>query len=391
MSFSAFMAQYYAERLQYYERLDLGRCPAAALLDIAGEASALHKFLTDILEEGYTTTVNRLVQQIDAMNRLQRFLATVLHVLGPPSERERFYLVPDPVRLEHLEAEAFDRGQPCELQAYLDYLDGQSDQPVDVAPCFATAHQRQQWQTKTQVLMTEMAAFLQWICTQLAPPAPVVPVPLLRDTLLIHLGLTWLRRQGMPLCAPKPMLIGRKFADRYRDVYRDGRDIHGALGDSIYRVLMEEPACHLGVLRCRFATAVHADPAISASFTQACRDYLAVLALDGMPLFIDSGVQGTFPLFLLSLTGNRGEMVLYTTTPWLYPTYEQIVFRKNYNYLREMETIVAHDYLFQFQTVQDGQVLIAETTDERARRLALYEIWTFKQIMQRTLSSARIP
>ena len=70
-------------------------------------------------------------------------------------------------------------------------------------------------------------------------------------------------------------------------------------------------------------------------------------------------------MFLLSLTDNTGEMVFYTTTPWLYPTYEQIVFRKNYNYLREMETIVAHDHLFQFKTVQDGKVLVEETTNER--------------------------
>ena len=95
------------------------------------------------------------------------------------------------------------------------------------------------------------------------------------------------------------------------------------------------------------------------------------------------GVQGTFPLFLLSLTGNTGDMVFYTTTPWLYPIYEPIVFRKNYNYLREMETIIAHDHLFQFKTVQDGKVLVEETTNELARCLALYEIQTFKAIMQR--------
>ena len=52
MSFVAFIAPYYAERLHFYERLDLTRCPEAELLDVAGEASALHKFLTDILEEG---------------------------------------------------------------------------------------------------------------------------------------------------------------------------------------------------------------------------------------------------------------------------------------------------------------------------------------------------
>ena len=72
MSFSAFIAQYYGEHLHSYERLDLARCPEAALLDVAGEASALHKFLTDILEEGYSATVNRLVGQTDAMQHIER-------------------------------------------------------------------------------------------------------------------------------------------------------------------------------------------------------------------------------------------------------------------------------------------------------------------------------
>jgi hypothetical protein len=181
----------------------------------------------------------------------------------------------------------------------------------------------------------------------------------------------------MPIPAPQPALIGRKFAD----LCGHGRAIHGALGDRIYRVLMDMPRCDLATLRRHFAMAVHTDPAIPASFTQACRDYLATLAMDGTPLFIESGVQGTFPLFLLSLTGNTGDMVFYTTTPWLYPTYEQIVFRKNYNYLRDMETIVAHDHLFQLKTVQDGTVLVEETTNETARRLALYEIQTFKAML----------
>jgi hypothetical protein len=377
VSFVAFVAQYYEERLHFYERLDLTRCAETALLDIAGEASALHKFLIDILEEGYTTTVNRLVGQTDTLNRLQRFLSTVLQHLGGPSERERFYLFPDLIPLPQLTTETFAGGATVELQAYLDNLDHLSDQAVDITHCFEHADQQQRWQAKTQVLMTEMVAFLHWICAQLAQPTPVVPVPLLRDTLLIHLGLTWLRHHGMPVPAPQPLMIGRKFAD----LCGNGRDIHGALGNVIYRVLMEDHPHDLATLRRQFVTGVHADPAIPASFTQACRDYLATLALEGTPLFIESGVQGTFPLFLLSLTGNTGEMVFYTTTPWLYPTYEQIVFRKNYNDLRDMETIVAHDHLFQFKTVQDGTVFVEETTNETARCLALYEIQTFKAIM----------
>jgi hypothetical protein len=381
VSFSAFVAQYYAERLHFYERLDLGRCPETTLLDVAEEASALHKFLTDILEEGYTATVNRLVGQTDALNRLQRFLSTVLQHLGGASERERFYLFPDLIPLPQLTTETFAGGAPVELQAYLNHLDHLSDDPVDIVSCFEHADQMQCWQAKTQVLMTEMVAFLHWICARLVQPVPVVPVPLLRDTLLIHLGLTWLRHHGMPIPAPQPLMIGRKFAD----LYGDGKDIHGALGNVIYRVLQATRPCTLAILRRQFATSVYADPAIPVSFTQACRDYLATLALDGMPLFIESGVQGTFPLFLLSLTGNTGEMVFYTTTPWLYPTYAPIIFQKNYHYLREMETIVAHDHLFQFKTVQDGKVLVEETTNEAARCLALYEIQTFKAMVTRCM------
>jgi hypothetical protein len=381
VSFVAFVAQYYAERLHWYEHLDLTRCAEAALLDIAGEASALHKFLIDILEEGYTITVNRLIEQTDAFNRLQGFLSTVLPYLGGPSARERFYLCPDLIPLPQLTTETFAGGAIFELQAYLDHLEHLLDAPVDITPCFDSASQMQRWQAKTQVLMTEMVAFLHWICARLAHSAYVVPVPLLRDTLLIHLGLTWLRHHGMSIPAPQPLLIGRKFTD----LYGYGNDTYGALSNGIYRVLMEDRPRDLATLQRHFARAVHADPAIPASFTQACRDSLAALALDGTPLFIESGVQGTFPLFLLSLTDKTGDMVFYATTPWLYPTYAPIVFQKNYHYLREMETIVAHDHLFQLKTVQDGTVMVEETTNATARCLALYEIQTFKAMLQRCM------
>ena len=111
MSFFTFVAQYYVERLHVYEQLDLTRCSEAQLLNIAEEASALHKFLTDILEEGYTATVDRFVGQTNAMNRLQRFLSTVLPQLGEPSERERFYLFPELIPLPQLTPEAFTGGR----------------------------------------------------------------------------------------------------------------------------------------------------------------------------------------------------------------------------------------------------------------------------------------
>jgi hypothetical protein len=61
VSSSAFRHRYYQERLAFYESLDLRQVSETELLAVAGEASSLQKFLTDILEEGYAGAVHRLV------------------------------------------------------------------------------------------------------------------------------------------------------------------------------------------------------------------------------------------------------------------------------------------------------------------------------------------
>jgi hypothetical protein len=378
MSFLEFMTGYYQERLGFYERLDLGHCTDAELTEVGGEASALKKFLSDILEEGYEEVVSRLVAQTDAIDRLHRFLPMVLQRLGVEPEEERFYLWPDRIRLDTLGFEASEEGKTIELHEYLAYLDGQSNRPVDIAPCFDEAHQMRRWQAKTQVLMAEMSAFLAWVLKHLARRQHCVPVPLLRDTLLVHMGLRLLRDHGISMRAPQPLFIGRAFAD----TFGDGRHIHGTLANVIYRVLLEHGPCDLATMRRRFAAYVRQDPDIPAAFTHASRAYLEALALEGPPLFIESGVQGTFPLWLLALSGDAGDMLLYVTAPWLYGTYASIVFRKNYNYLREVETIVVQDNLFQLKAVDAGQVFVEETANDIMQRLALYELHTFKEIVK---------
>ena len=63
MSFFAFIAQYYAERLHAYEQLDLIQCSEAALLDIAGEASDFSVLLFRphfmLASEGYPMKVHK--------------------------------------------------------------------------------------------------------------------------------------------------------------------------------------------------------------------------------------------------------------------------------------------------------------------------------------------
>lgn len=120
VSFSEFMTQYSQERLQCYERLDLGRCTEAELLEVGGEAASLQKFLFDILEEGYAETVQRLVARTDALNRLHRFLPMLLQRLGPQHTQERFDLFPERIQLDILGFETSTGGQSFELQRMYD-------------------------------------------------------------------------------------------------------------------------------------------------------------------------------------------------------------------------------------------------------------------------------
>jgi len=377
-----FLTRYYQARLQDFEQLDPEHCTTDELLKMAEEASSLHKFLIDSYEEGYTQSTNQIVSQTDALNRLQWVLTMVLQRLGPPFELERFYLCSELVHIDSIDIEQFEGGQTFELLAYLDHIDHQSDYAIEIEHCFESADLQQRWQNKTQVVMTEMVKFLIWVLRRLKQQPQAVPVPLLRDTLVIQLGLKLLQRHGIQVREPKPILLSRKLLA----TFQGGDKIYDALNSDIfYGILYEQETYDLTMLRHQFVAKARVHSAIPMSFIQASRDYLATLALEGPPLVIESGMHGTFPLWLLTLTDNTGDMVLYSTVPWLYSIYQDIAFRKNYNYLRDIETIVAHDHLFQFNTMSDGKVFVQETCNASTRSLALYELYLFKKLLKREI------
>ena len=150
------------------------------------------------MEDGYTDEVALLGDRTGAADGLQRFLGAVLEALGPPSERERFFLIGEPVEIQFPHADkAFDGAPEISLQDYLDQLNARSDDPVDISDCLGNPCQMQRWQRKTARVMTEMVGFLRRIDNRPRVRPGRVPVPLLRDTLPICLGLTWL---GGNLC-----------------------------------------------------------------------------------------------------------------------------------------------------------------------------------------------
>lgn len=249
-----FLTQYFQTRLHDFERIDLD-CAADSLRKMITEASALHKFILDSYEEGYTESTDQIVTQTNALNRLQKIqknLTIALHKLGHSIELKDFYLCPELVQVDDdISTEYFAGGKTFELLTYLDRIDHQSNDALNIEQCFDTAEQQQRWQNKTQLVMAEMVEFLLWVVQRLQQQPEAIPVPLLRDTLIVQLGLQLLRRSGIPIHEPKPILLSRKFLL----IFKNGRRIYDILiSDILYAILYEQKSNELATLRHQFVT-----------------------------------------------------------------------------------------------------------------------------------------
>ncbi len=384
---SLLIADYYERRLAFWEDLDPAVIPGGQLESEAAEASSLRKLLGDYREEDLHEMIDWIVGRTDAEARLERFLGRALGHLGPPGERERFYLYPEEVAAPKFERNGFAGGKEWELEDYLEHLERVDADRCNVESAFPDAATAARWRSKTKALMGDMVGYLFQLAVRIERMPRLQPVVLLRDTLVIQLGLGRLRAAGWRLPEPKAIVFNRAFANAFgppESIYET------LLVEGLCRVVHEERPLDLQALRTGFTRRALKELEIPESFVRASRQKLAELEIEGVPVFVESGVNGTFPLWLLALNGGEGEMTLYSTAPWLYEIYAPVVFRKNYNYLREMETLVAHEHLFQIVEGTGEEVSggwrVAETTDPVARELAYCEVAIFLQLVDERLS-----
>lgn len=370
----AYLVRYFQQYLERGERFP----PAGreAVFARAAEASSLRKLLLDFREEGYTKIVSLIEEKTNALNRLQRLLDEWLPRLGPGDERHHFYLYPEPISLDFLAENGCAEGPVSPLADYLTHLEVQAEWPVDIAPYFPNAEHCQAWRDKTEILIGELLDFLAWIADQARGRPEWIPVTLLRDTLLVYFGLTWLARAGHLPRPPRPLFISRKFI---RACPNSENTYPTLVTRVLYDILLRHQPCSLATLRAEYTEKARNHPDIAPEFVANSREYLDHLRLDGPPLVVETGLLGTLPLWIMTLTQNQGDFLLYSTAPWLTDTYRDHMYTANYNHLRDMETFVIHDRLFQFDRYHQGQVTVRETRDPAARALALYELATFTQ------------
>ncbi|MFZ4438909.1 MAG: hypothetical protein ACOYOS_10815 [Syntrophales bacterium] len=374
-----FLAGYYQQRLAVYEHIAFSGYTRKQLLDIGLEASSLKKFLLDCYEEGYQCFVDLIALPLNTLERLEKFLQRLLQFLGETSEQELFHLFPEVIEHSLLQSTHFE-GETFELSALLESLEPQTLRPVDISDCFSDPQHLQQWQAKTALLMDEMLAFMGWTLKHFRhKPSGWVPVFLLRDTLILYFGYVWLFRNGLLPESPQPLLLNRKFlmvTEGTEDTYET------VLLESLYEALSEHPQDVADF--CKLAGQHLHDKALPLSFQRETRAYVQRL-VGSRPIFmVESGLHGSVPMWVLNQCENQGTFLMYTTAPWLREVYRENTFHQNYNYLRDMETSAAQNYLFQFRSIENQRILVNKTSKPHIEKLALYELHHFRMLLEKS-------
>jgi len=373
-----FLLNYYKKRLQFFKQLNLDDCTKEALIKHGEEASCLKKIMEDYYEEGYDHLTEILIE-LKLFEFLQTFIENILTRLNEPSEQKLFHLLAQTAQVNCLSDSDYTSNSPSELNQYLMQFQQQNIEIPDISSGFDSLEKMELWKRNTKTIMSEQIKFLDWCVNKIQQQPNVTPIFLLRDTLLPYLGYLALRELNPDLPEAQPFLLSRKFLS-----YQTGNeDFYLDLGEIIYRILIENPDFDKDKLSRRFSEYALSHPNLPENFLQSCHDYLEVLQLNNPMLIVETGLHATFPLWLLALTQNSGDFLLYATAPWLKSNYKDSVFCPNYNYLRNMETITIHEYLFQFHSFSDGQVYIEQSNNTHIKALSLYELACFKQQLQK--------
>ncbi|HEY9059392.1 MAG TPA: hypothetical protein VIO64_02640 [Pseudobacteroides sp.] len=367
MDFFDYIYNYYIDKLLHYESLEFSQLDKDTLLNTLSEASSLKKFLNDNKEEGYKDTYDAFCIGLDAINRLDTVINRGLTILNG-KEENLFYLFPKKVSF-HFEKDTC----PVKIYELNDYLNilrniSPNDINFDVIKQIAS----QDWVEKTTLVLNEMHRYAQWIRENNKFNNDLIF--LLRDTLLLYLNFKHL--ENMSQTCVIPVMLNRKFFSNYGDIF------YKFITPPIYDIISQNPdisycdICRMYKQEFNKCESICLQQAKNDAF-----NYIDSIMEKRKYTIIESGIQGSMPLFIMSIINRVDSFLMYTTAPWLFKQYNGIIFRKNYNYLRDMETLICQNDLFDYHHLEKNKVYIKEYQNEEIKSLAYYEIYLFKQLV----------
>ena len=90
-------------------------------------------------------------------------------------------------------------------------------------------------------------------------------------------------------------------------------------------------------------------------------------------IVIESGYMGTIPMMLKALD-DRVDFRLFTTAPFLYETYQDRIFCRNYEDIRRFETLYSQDLFMRYSSYRSRKFYVNVSVEESVKEKTLSEI-----------------
>ena len=322
MGFKSFNENYYRRKLKEYENKILSDA------DIC-EAKQLLKVLDDLTDEGYTNLNDAMEADFSCLTRLR----AVLNRCGEVSF---------PIDHERLSDTVYGKNE-YELEALL-------GNPIEDA--------RKHSGVSSNPFLEEIHMYCEWIGYE----EDAAYVFLMRDALLPYLFFCNRGRGNI-----HPWLISRCFLEDITETEFVDDDIRLPLYEALEsdHVQFDEYSAYS---KKRILPVINEHPKLKTILL----DLLSSIEQSRI-IVIESGYMGTIPMMLKALDG-RVDFRLFTTAPFLYETYQDRIFCRNYEDIRRFETLYSQDLFMQYSSYCNGKFYVNVSVDKSVKEKTISEI-----------------
>ena len=322
MGFMSFNENYYRRKLEEYEKKILSDA------DIC-EAKQLLKVLDDLTDEGYTNLNDTMEADFSCLTRLR----AVLHRCG---------VVPFPIDHERLSDTVYGKNE-YELEELLGNL-------IEEA--------RNHSSVSGNPFLEEIYRYCKWIGHE----KDTAYVFLMRDALLPYV---FFRSRGRDnIC---PWLISRRFLEDITETEYVDDDIRLPLYEALEsgHIRFDDYSAYC---KERILPVLNEHPELKTILL----DLLNTIKQSRI-IVIESGYMGTIPMMLKALD-DRVDFRLFTTAPFLYETYQDRIFCRNYEDIRRFETLYSQDLFMRYSSYRSRKFYVNVSVEESVKEKTLSEI-----------------
>ena len=322
MGFMSFNENYYRRKLEEYENKILSDA------DIC-EAKQLLKVLDDLSDEGYTNLNDTMEADFFCLKRLR----AVLHRCG---------VVPFPIDHERLPDTVYGKNE-YELVALLGNLTEDAGSHYGVS---------------SNPFLEEIYRYCEWIGYE----EDTAYVFLMRDALLPYVFFRSRGRDNI-----YPWLISRRFLEDITETEYVDDDIRLPLYEALEsgHIRFDDYSAYC---KERILPVLNEHPKLKTILL----DLLNTIKQSRI-IVIESGYMGTIPMMLKALD-DRVDFRLFTIAPFLYETYQDRIFCRNYEDIRRFETLYSQDLFMRYSSYRSRKFYVNVSVEESVKEKTLSEI-----------------